>query len=115
MKLVSEYDVLSVEDVALLSRVRKAISKVEPSAQVILYGSRARGDAGGESDYDLLIITDGEATLKREDLIRGEVFPIELETGAVLTVILLSEHEWESSLYRAMPFCQNVRNEGVAL
>ena len=43
-------------DSALLRRCREAVWEVTPSATVILYGSRARGDATPESDYDLLVL-----------------------------------------------------------
>ena len=98
-----------------MTRCRIVIEGIDPSAKVILYGSRARGDAEPESDYDLLIITDGEVTLKREDIFRRQLFPIEIETGAVLTVILVSRKDWNSELYSAMPFYQNVEREGVVL
>jgi len=34
----------------LLQRVKQAVHKVEPEADSLLYGSRARGDAQAESD-----------------------------------------------------------------
>jgi len=99
----------------ILKRCRDAIRGLDASVEVILYGSRARGDAKPESDYDLLIVTDREATLRREDSFRRQLFPIELETGAVLTVILVSRKDWNSELYSAMPFYQNVVKDGVIL
>jgi len=92
-----------------------AIKNIDPSTEIILYGSRARGDAEQESDYDLLILTNKEATLKREDISRRQLFPIELETGAALTVFLISRKEWNSPLYNAMPFYQNIKRDGVVL
>jgi uncharacterized protein len=99
----------------ILKRCRDAIRGLDPSVEVILYGSQARGDVKPESDYDLLIVTDREATLRREDSFRRQLFPIELETGAVLTVILVSRKDWNSELYGAMPFYQNVVKDGVIL
>ena len=115
MKQLKEYQTGAEEEKILLTRCRSAIEGIDPSAEVILYGSRARGDAEPDSDYDLLILTDGEATLKREDVIRRQLFPIEIETGAVLTLILLSKKDWNSALYSAMPFYQNIERDGVIL
>lgn len=96
-------------------RCRNAVKDFDPSAEIILYGSRARGDAKSDSDYDLLILIDGEINLKREDDFRRRIFPIELETGAVLTVILTNKKDWNSALYDAMPLYQNIKREGVIL
>ncbi|MGD9194332.1 MAG: nucleotidyltransferase domain-containing protein [Desulfobacterales bacterium] len=103
------------QDKNLLKQVCNAIERVDSSAEVILYGSRARGDANPESDYDLLILTESKVTLIREDDFRRELFPIELETGAVITVILINKKDWKSALYSAMLFYQNIKREGVRL
>jgi len=99
----------------LLTRCKRAIREIDPTAEVILFGSRARGDADNDSDYDLLILTDGNSGLKREDFFRQSLYPLELETGAVLSVIAFNRQVWETPLYREMPFGKNVRREGVVL
>lgn len=115
MKQLSEYKTISKSEKVLLMRCSNAVKDIDPSAEVILYGSRARGDAELESDYDFLILTDGEITLTREDFFRRKLFPIEIETGAVLTVILTSKKDWHSALYNAMPLYQNIKREGILL
>lgn len=115
MKNIEQIQTLSEKEKSLLMQCRSAIKAIDADAQIILYGSRARGDNHPESDYDLLILADGDTTLEREDMFRRRLFPIELETGAVLTVMLLSKQTWSAPLYAAMPFCKNVKNEGVIL
>ena len=115
MRQLVEYKGKSELNMILLLRCRNAIKNIDTSADVILYGSRARGDAKPESDYDLLIITDGDVTLEREDIFRKQIFPIELETGYVLTVFLISRKDWNSSLYNVMPLYQNIKRDGILL
>ncbi|SMB98485.1 Nucleotidyltransferase domain-containing protein [Thermanaeromonas toyohensis ToBE] len=106
---------LKASEQQLLERCRELIREVIPGATIILYGSRARGDAGPESDYDLLILTKEPVSWRLEDAIREKLYPLELETGAVLSIAAYSEEEWNSPLYQAMPFSQNVRREGIIL
>lgn len=43
---------------ALLTEITQRIIAVSDPEQIILFGSRARGDAGADSDVDLLVIKD---------------------------------------------------------
>ena len=43
---------------------------------------------------------------------RRQLFPIELETGYVLTVFLISRKDWNSPLYAAMPLYRNIKKTG---
>jgi predicted nucleotidyltransferase len=91
------------------------VRTIVPSAEVILYGSRARGDAQTDSDYDLLVLVEEEVDWLLEDQLRQHLYPLELATGAVLTVHAYSRRTWDSPLYRAMPFVQHVERDGIIL
>lgn len=102
-------------DLELLGRCKEAIGQVVANAEVILYGSRARGDAHEYSDYDILIIVNGPVDMRLKEKILDHVYPLELETGAVLTLFTYNKQQWDSPLYQAMPFHKNVDREGVLL
>lgn len=103
------------EEKVILEQCKTIIRKIEENAIVILYGSRARGDESPESDYDLLVLVDGPVSLKRENTIRLQVFDLELEMERVISVTAFSIQDWESSLYRSMPFWQNVNIDGIVV
>ncbi len=99
----------------LLKQVKEAVHEVEPQADIILFGSRSRGDSVSDSDWDFLILVDGLVNDERTDRIRHQLYEIEWESGAVLSSIVRSRDEWDSALYRSMPFHQRVEHEGRRL
>lgn len=95
----------------ILERVRAEIENIEENAQVILFGSRARGDNREDSDWDFLILMDQEITVALKDEIRERLYEIELETGEVISTIIHQKNEWEE---RAVtPIHQIIEEEGL--
>ena len=64
----------------LLKKVKEALVEIEPSAEIYLYGSRARHDSREDSDWDFLILVDGVVDTARTDRIRHRLYEIEWET-----------------------------------
>ena len=99
----------------LIEQIRQAVYEVEPEAEIILYGSRSRGEALPESDWDLLILVDGPIDDRLTDSIRHRLYEIEWESGEVISSIIRNRDEWNSNLYKTMPFHQRVQEEGMRL
>jgi predicted nucleotidyltransferase len=99
----------------LLEQVKRAIREVEPGAQIILYGSRARNDSNEQSDWDFLILLDGPVDDERIDKIPHRLYEIEWQYDEVLCSIMRNREEWNSPLCRNIPFYQNVEAEGIVL
>ncbi len=99
----------------MLERVKQAIFELEPDAEIILYGSRARKDSDTQSDWDFLILLDGPVNDERIDKIRHHLYEIEWECDEVICSIILNREDWNSPFYKSMPFYQNVELDGVVL
>jgi predicted nucleotidyltransferase len=97
----------------VLSKVKESILEIEPSAELILYGSRAREDFREYSDCDFLVLVDGLVDTARTDRIRRVLFDIELDINQVISSIIRSRQEWNSPRYSVSPLHKNVEREGI--
>ncbi|MEW6352351.1 MAG: nucleotidyltransferase domain-containing protein [Thermodesulfobacteriota bacterium] len=66
---------------------------------MILYGSRSRGDAAAESDWDLLILVDGPVSDERTDRIRHRLHEVEWGAGEAISSIVRNREEWNGARY----------------
>jgi predicted nucleotidyltransferase len=99
----------------ILKQCKRAIGSVIPDARIVLYGSRARGDALPDSDYDLLILTGCTPSIRLDEAILDTIYPIELETGAMISFVVQNETDWNHPKYKAMPFHKNIDREGILI
>ncbi len=80
--------------------------------RVILYGSKARGDADVESDTDLLVVVTDYAAAT-------QVYQIETafrsETNASISVLVATEEGYRNLQYLKLPIYVNIRRDGVEL
>ena len=94
--------------------IQNSVRSIDPKAEVILYGSRARGDERIDSDWDILILTDYSVNLQTEREFRDKLYDLELETGEPFSVFAYSKSDWQTK-QRITPFYQNVTQEGILL
>lgn len=94
--------------------IRHSINTIDPKAEVILYGSRARGDERTDSDWDILVLTEYSVNLGKEKEFRNKLYDLELETGEPLSLFVYSKNDWQTR-QRITPFYQYVTQEGVRL
>lgn len=101
----------------LLQRVRKAIESVvdAESMELYLYGSRARGDATPESDWDLLLILLDERVDLLRDAVCSALYAVSLDTNEILSCVIFGYSDWEFLKLAETPFAVNVQQEAIPI
>lgn len=94
---------------------RKAAEILPKGSRVSLYGSRARGDARADSDWDLQILIPGEERTPWDlwDVYAWPFASLGLELDEVINPRLYSFSGWLKR--RFLPFYKNVERDSVII
>ena len=94
--------------------IKQAIGRIDSKAEIILYGSRAKGNERPDSDWDVLILTNYPVDIFKERQFRNALYDLELETGEPFSVFVYSKNDWDTKQI-ITPFYANVTKEGISL
>jgi predicted nucleotidyltransferase len=93
---------------------RKALKGVD-CERVILFGSRARGEADANSDYDILIVQKHSILIQEKMKLSAKLRRRLAQNGIDADIILKSADEVNSHKNRVGSIVRNALAEGVAL
>ena len=99
----------------ILDRFKALLSKRMNLYKLILFGSRARGDAEPASDMDVLVILEDMFSEKDSDFVSDCAWEAGFESGIVVVPVVYTRSEWENSPERYSLFARAVEKEGVLL
>ena len=88
--------------------INEAVKRLDPNAEVIIYGSRARGDFNATSDWDVLILLNSEIiSFSTERELINFLYEIELKNNTVISPLIYSKSEWYVK-YKITPLFENI-------
>jgi predicted nucleotidyltransferase len=97
-----------------LDAFRAALAAEYPGVveKILIYGSKARGDAGPDSDLDVLLIVKDHAAAQKRAL-RRIGYGLAAATDVVPSIMAYTCTEWEQRKQTGSPFRQSVERDGV--
>lgn len=107
---------LTPEEQRWLEAYRKALADQFPGLveEILIFGSKARGEARPDSDLDVLLIVRNDAAhLKRE--LRRVGYLLAATGEVVPSIFAYSQQEWESRKNSGSPFRKAVERDAVKI
>ena len=90
----------TLDQISLSEKDRQAVKAASailrqqfPVERVMLFGSKARGDADAESDIDLLVLTRRRLNWQERDEITNALFDLQLEMEVVLSTLVVASED----------------------
>ena len=108
-------NILSEKPQRIFGEIQALKRRILPNDRVFLFGSRARGDAHEDSDWDLLVILKKNGKHNWDDF-DNYAFPFEeigWNHGVAINSLLYTQEEWVKR--KITPFYKNIESEGVEI
>ena len=113
-------DMRILESTPLIKRERVAVKTIAevlrknfPVEEIILFGSKSRGDDEKHSDIDLLIVTDQTLHWKDEKAIVEIMFDAGMEYDVIFSPLFVSSEEWNKGIFTEFPVYKEIIRDGA--
>lgn len=100
----------------ILDQIVPSVKRLLPSgSEILLFGSRARGESHEDSDWDILILLDRENNVTWEDYnhIGYSINELFWEQNQDVNTIIQTKSEWQNKSFT--PFYKNVMQDAIIL
>ena len=107
---------LSIKEKKIIERFRQIIDGKFPGEiiDVLIFGSKARGDATKDSDIDVLVITLSN-NWKIGDEIRDIGYELDDEIDYKLSIQVVPKAHFDYLRQNKFQFVENIENEGITV
>ena len=104
---------MTAEDKTILEKLkRKLMEENIPLYDLILFGSRARGDAEPDSDFDILVIVHEKNPMIRRK-VRDCAWEVGFESDVVIQSLVRSKAEVDEGPEKFSLFFKAIEQEGI--
>ncbi|MBC7651684.1 MAG: nucleotidyltransferase domain-containing protein [Deinococcales bacterium] len=102
---------MTTQQTQILSQIKQSILAIDNNADVLLFGSRARGDFKEDSDWDILVLTENlvDNNLKRN--ISDNLFYLELDNAIAISTVIVNKKNWADN-FKGYPLFFEVKKDG---
>lgn len=98
----------------VIQAVRERLHSIDPNVKAYLFGSRARGDARKDSDWDVLILLDKpRVSLEDYNKYSYPLWELGWDYDELINTVLFTEQEWEENNFTL--FNHNVKADAIAI
>jgi uncharacterized protein len=104
---------MSPEDAGILDELAREVRRVVSDARIWAFGSRARGDATWESDFDVFIVVPRKDEIS-ESKIKDVCWEVGFENDRVIASIVVDQGKFEDGPLSESTLVENILREGVA-
>ena len=83
---------------------------------LIAYGSIVRGEAGEESDFDLLVLTPRPFSSRfARHAITDVVFEVNLRHDTNFSTLVVDRKAWDTGIFTVLPLREDILRDGIRL
>lgn len=105
---------MTPEDRQILGEFAAAVREQHPGADVIAFGSRARGEARWDSDLDICVIVDRPVDWRLRRALGDIADEVGFVHDRIITLVVYERERIQAGPLVASPLVAAIRQEGIA-
>jgi len=103
------------ENAALRTFIQRILDELDAQVfQIILFGSKARGDGNADSDMDVLILASAE-NRRLQETVNIIASQVSLDYDILFNPLLIANARWTQMSSERFSICRNVERDGIML
>jgi predicted nucleotidyltransferase len=106
---------MTAKEIELIGKFRELLEERVHICSMIIFGSRARGDAAEDSDLDVLVVIEEKETFDLRMFVYDCAWEAGFGEGIIICPLLFSRDRWENSPERDGALVRTIQEEGIAV